>query len=110
MSENVPSSFSADFLSLSLFRLQMTDPNTINHLTDFKDKLIDPITKVNYPWILHLVDRMNATWVAFDRDVSLLTFTFRALFAKPRPDSDNRAVCCGNFLVNPAKAIIPSEG
>ncbi|XP_011700362.1 PREDICTED: glutamate receptor ionotropic, delta-1-like [Wasmannia auropunctata] len=41
--------------------LVMTDPNTINHLTDFKDKAIDPVTKVTYPWILHLVKRMNAT-------------------------------------------------
>ena len=39
----------------------MTDPNTINHLTDFKDKSVDPVTKANYPWILHLVNRMNAT-------------------------------------------------
>lgn len=44
-------------------RLQMTEPDTINHLTDFKDKIVDPVTKANYPWILHLVDRMNATWV-----------------------------------------------
>ncbi|XP_071629010.1 ionotropic receptor 75a-like isoform X1 [Temnothorax longispinosus] len=41
--------------------LVMTDPNTVNHLTDFKDKTIDPVTKANYPWILHLVNRMNAT-------------------------------------------------
>ncbi|XP_011343034.1 glutamate receptor ionotropic, delta-1 isoform X2 [Ooceraea biroi] len=41
--------------------LVMTDPNTINHLTDFKDKSMDPVTKANYPWILHLVNRMNAT-------------------------------------------------
>ncbi|XP_070510165.1 probable glutamate receptor isoform X3 [Cardiocondyla obscurior] len=39
----------------------MTDPNTVNHLTDFKDKAIDPVTKANYPWILHIVNRMNAT-------------------------------------------------
>lgn len=45
----------------NLLQLQMTDPNTINHLTDFKDKAIDPVTKANYPWILHLVKRMNAT-------------------------------------------------
>ncbi|KAL0128034.1 hypothetical protein PUN28_003340 [Cardiocondyla obscurior] len=41
--------------------LVMTDPNTVNHLTDFKDKAIDPVTKANYPWILHIVNRMNAT-------------------------------------------------
>ncbi|GAB1861159.1 Glutamate receptor U1 [Camponotus japonicus] len=41
--------------------LVMTDPNTINHLTDFEDKSIDPVTKVGYPWMLHLVNRMNAT-------------------------------------------------
>ncbi|KAL6264671.1 hypothetical protein P5V15_004771 [Pogonomyrmex californicus] len=45
--------------------LVMTEPNTINHLTDFKDKSIDPVTKANYPWILHLVNRMNAT-VSFE--------------------------------------------
>ncbi|XP_018053495.1 PREDICTED: glutamate receptor-like [Atta colombica] len=41
--------------------LVMTDPNTINHLTDFKYNMIDPVTKVNYIWILHLINRMNAT-------------------------------------------------
>ncbi|KYN19932.1 putative glutamate receptor [Trachymyrmex cornetzi] len=41
--------------------LVMTNPDTINHLTDFKYNMIDPITKVNYIWILHLVNRMNAT-------------------------------------------------
>jgi len=44
-----------------LLQLQITDPETMNHLTDFKDKTIDPVTKTNYPWILHLVNRMNAT-------------------------------------------------
>ncbi|CAL1685007.1 unnamed protein product [Lasius platythorax] len=41
--------------------LVMTDLNTINHLTDFEDKSIDPVTKAGYPWILHLAKRMNAT-------------------------------------------------
>ncbi|KYN40325.1 Glutamate receptor U1 [Trachymyrmex septentrionalis] len=41
--------------------IAVTNPNTINHLTDFKDKSVDPATKANYPWILHLVNRMNAT-------------------------------------------------
>ncbi|XP_076670960.1 ionotropic receptor 75a-like [Andrena cerasifolii] len=41
--------------------LVMTDPDTINHLTDYENKHIDPITKANYPWILNIVDRMNAT-------------------------------------------------
>ncbi|KYN19928.1 Glutamate receptor delta-2 subunit [Trachymyrmex cornetzi] len=41
--------------------IAMTDLNTINHLTDFKDKSVDPATKAGYPWILHLVNRMNAT-------------------------------------------------
>ncbi|XP_046143786.1 ionotropic receptor 75a-like [Osmia bicornis bicornis] len=41
--------------------LVMSDPDTINHLTDFKYKHIDPITKTNYPWLLHIVHRMNAT-------------------------------------------------
>nr|XP_012224408.1 PREDICTED: glutamate receptor U1-like [Linepithema humile] len=45
--------------------LVMTDPDTINHLTDFKDKTVDPVTKANYPWILHLANRMNAT-ITFD--------------------------------------------
>ncbi|KAG5344282.1 GRID2 protein, partial [Acromyrmex heyeri] len=45
--------------------LVMTNPDTINHLTDFKYNMIDPITKVNYIWILHLVNRMNAT-ISFD--------------------------------------------
>ncbi|XP_020292971.1 probable glutamate receptor [Pseudomyrmex gracilis] len=45
--------------------LVMTDPETINHLTDFKDKTIDPVTKAGYPWLLHLVNRMNAT-VSFE--------------------------------------------
>ncbi|KZC14435.1 Glutamate receptor delta-1 subunit [Dufourea novaeangliae] len=41
--------------------LVMTDPDTINHLTDYENKHIDPITKANYPWILTMVARMNAT-------------------------------------------------
>ncbi|XP_028050022.1 probable glutamate receptor [Monomorium pharaonis] len=45
--------------------LVVTNPNTINHLTDFKDKTVDPVTKANYPWILHIVNRMNAT-VSFE--------------------------------------------
>ncbi|KAG5316779.1 GRID2 protein, partial [Acromyrmex insinuator] len=45
--------------------LVITNPETMNHLTDFKDKTIDPVTKTNYPWILHLVNRMNAT-VSFE--------------------------------------------
>lgn len=39
----------------------MTNPDTLNHLTDYKDKLVDAVTKVNYPWVLHLVNRINAT-------------------------------------------------
>jgi len=39
----------------------MTDLDTINHLTDFEDKSVDPVTKANYPWLLHLANRMNAT-------------------------------------------------
>lgn len=39
----------------------MTNLDTLNHLTDYKDKQIDVVTKANYIWILHLVERMNAT-------------------------------------------------
>lgn len=42
-------------------RSQMTDPDTIDHLTDYENKHIDPTTKANYPWMLNIVDRMNAT-------------------------------------------------
>ncbi|XP_076634541.1 ionotropic receptor 75a-like [Colletes latitarsis] len=45
--------------------LVMTDPDTINHLTDYENKHIDPITKANYPWVLNMVERMNAT-VSFE--------------------------------------------
>nr|AZQ24990.1 ionotropic receptor [Aphidius gifuensis] len=41
--------------------LVVTNPDTLNHLTDAKDKFVDTITKVNYPWILHIVNRINAT-------------------------------------------------
>ncbi|XP_011705456.1 PREDICTED: uncharacterized protein LOC105460659, partial [Wasmannia auropunctata] len=41
--------------------LVMTYPDTVNHLTDFKDREKDAITKVNYIWVLHLINRMNAT-------------------------------------------------
>ncbi|XP_003691599.1 uncharacterized protein LOC100867997 [Apis florea] len=41
--------------------LVMTDPDTINHLTDYENKHIDPVTKANYPWIMHIANRMNAT-------------------------------------------------
>ncbi|XP_068992023.1 ionotropic receptor 75a-like isoform X1 [Neodiprion pinetum] len=45
--------------------LVITDPDSINHLTDFEDRHIDTIAKVNYPWILSLVEIMNAT-VSFE--------------------------------------------
>ncbi|XP_072743848.1 uncharacterized protein [Anoplolepis gracilipes] len=41
--------------------LVITDPNTINHLTDFKHKSIDPVAKAGYPSVIHLANRMNAT-------------------------------------------------
>nr|XP_031835539.1 ionotropic receptor 75a-like isoform X2 [Nomia melanderi] len=41
--------------------LVITDPDTINHLTDYENKHIDSITKANYPWMLTMVARMNAT-------------------------------------------------
>ncbi|XP_024223520.1 uncharacterized protein LOC105680798 isoform X3 [Bombus impatiens] len=41
--------------------LVMTDPDTINHLTDYENKHIDAVTKANYPWMLHIASRMNAT-------------------------------------------------
>ncbi|XP_032690864.1 probable glutamate receptor [Odontomachus brunneus] len=41
--------------------LVITDPDTIDHLTDFEKKTVDPVTKATYPWILHLANRMNAT-------------------------------------------------
>lgn len=40
---------------------QITNPDTINHLTDFEDITVDTVTKANYPWVVHLVNRMNAT-------------------------------------------------
>ncbi|XP_029171879.1 probable glutamate receptor [Nylanderia fulva] len=39
----------------------ITNPNTRNHLTDFKDKSIDAPTKAGYPYIFYLTKRMNAT-------------------------------------------------
>ncbi|THK32890.1 ionotropic receptor 75a [Diachasma alloeum] len=42
--------------------LVMTDLNTINHLTDYQDKLIDAVTKASYMWIVYLSERMNATF------------------------------------------------
>ncbi|XP_011502004.1 PREDICTED: glutamate receptor ionotropic, kainate 2-like [Ceratosolen solmsi marchali] len=39
----------------------ITNPDTINHLTDYQDRHIDSITKCNYPWVLHLVNILNAT-------------------------------------------------
>ncbi|XP_039304044.1 glutamate receptor U1 isoform X2 [Solenopsis invicta] len=46
--------------SIEILR-QITNPDTINHLTDFEYNTIDPITKANYIWLVHLVSRMNAT-------------------------------------------------
>ncbi|KAL6448314.1 hypothetical protein ACFW04_000338 [Cataglyphis niger] len=40
---------------------QITNPNTINHLTDFKDKSIDAVAKAGYPSVVQLAERMNAT-------------------------------------------------
>lgn len=37
------------------------DNDTLNHLEDFVDKHIDPITKANYILTNHLVDFLNAT-------------------------------------------------
>ncbi|XP_063975807.1 uncharacterized protein LOC135161814 [Diachasmimorpha longicaudata] len=42
--------------------LVMTDLNTLNHLTDYQDKLIDAVTKASYMWIVYLAERMNATF------------------------------------------------
>ncbi|XP_076375130.1 ionotropic receptor 75a-like [Megalopta genalis] len=39
----------------------LTDPDTINHLTDYGNKHIDAVTKANYAWVLIMVARMNAT-------------------------------------------------
>ncbi|CAL1685009.1 unnamed protein product [Lasius platythorax] len=39
----------------------ITNPNSVNHLTDFKDKSIDPVSKAGYPSVIHLANRMNAT-------------------------------------------------
>ncbi|XP_066595748.1 ionotropic receptor 75a-like isoform X2 [Prorops nasuta] len=41
--------------------LVMTDPDTINHLTDYQHKRTDPVTKATYTWINHMIKRMNAT-------------------------------------------------
>ncbi|CAL1685011.1 unnamed protein product [Lasius platythorax] len=37
------------------------NPDSLNHLTDFKDKAADPVSKASYAWVLHLINRMNAT-------------------------------------------------
>nr|AQN78502.1 ionotropic receptor 75u [Meteorus pulchricornis] len=39
----------------------MTDPDTLNHLTDYKNKLVDAVTKANYIWLQHIAERMNVT-------------------------------------------------
>nr|XP_012151217.1 PREDICTED: glutamate receptor ionotropic, delta-1-like [Megachile rotundata] len=41
--------------------LVMGDPDTINHLTDFEHKHVDAVTKSNYPWLMHIVNRLNVT-------------------------------------------------
>ncbi|KAG8034284.1 hypothetical protein G9C98_001368 [Cotesia typhae] len=41
--------------------LVLVNPDTLNHLTDYKDKRIDAVTKANYIWMMHLVNRINAT-------------------------------------------------
>nr|QNH68025.1 ionotropic receptor 1 [Apriona germarii] len=41
--------------------LVITNKDTLNHLTDKKDKHIDSITKVNYVLVEHLKDVVNAT-------------------------------------------------
>ncbi|XP_072744984.1 probable glutamate receptor [Anoplolepis gracilipes] len=37
------------------------NPETVNDLTGYKNKNEDPVTKVNYLWLLYLINRMNAT-------------------------------------------------
>ncbi|XP_031783663.1 glutamate receptor ionotropic, delta-2 isoform X1 [Nasonia vitripennis] len=39
----------------------VTNPDTLNHLTDYRDEHVDTITKCNYVWLHHLVAAMNAT-------------------------------------------------
>ncbi|XP_076648796.1 putative glutamate receptor [Halictus rubicundus] len=39
----------------------VTDPDTINHLTDYGNKHIDTVTKANYAWLLIMMARINAT-------------------------------------------------
>ncbi|XP_011862466.1 PREDICTED: uncharacterized protein LOC105559058 isoform X4 [Vollenhovia emeryi] len=41
--------------------LVMSYPDTMNHLTDFMHNTLDPMTKVNYIWVHHLMNRINAT-------------------------------------------------
>ena len=52
------------FLKIHFFILQLQiseNPDTINHLTDFKDIYVDTVTKAGYVPVIHIVDRMNAT-------------------------------------------------
>ncbi|XP_029171786.1 uncharacterized protein LOC114941093 [Nylanderia fulva] len=37
------------------------NPDTLNHLTDYQNPHIDPVTKVTYMWVTYLINRMNAT-------------------------------------------------
>nr|AKO90020.1 ionotropic receptor 75u [Microplitis mediator] len=53
--------------------LVLTNPDTLNHLTDYKDKRIDAVTKANYIWMMHLVNQMNAT----------VTYTWRDTWGYP---------------------------
>ncbi|XP_014223725.1 glutamate receptor U1-like [Trichogramma pretiosum] len=39
----------------------VTNPDTLNHLTDYRDVHVDTITKSNYFWLNHLASAMNAT-------------------------------------------------
>nr|QGW50296.1 ionotropic receptor 75p [Chouioia cunea] len=39
----------------------VTNPDTLNHLTDYHDKHVDTITKCNFVWLHQLIDAMNAT-------------------------------------------------
>ncbi|XP_072743877.1 probable glutamate receptor [Anoplolepis gracilipes] len=36
-------------------------PETVNDLTGYKDVNKNPVAKISYPWLLHLINQMNAT-------------------------------------------------
>lgn len=50
-------------IHISIYQFQIIQPESLNHLNDFETKENDPVSRVNYNWVRHIINQMNATYV-----------------------------------------------